>query len=807
MISEQLFYKFSIFGLKTAFVYKTRYRTISYSYADLLRLVRKTASFLHKQGLRKGDHILLYAYNCPQWSVLFLACASLGIVVVPVDFSSLPGFAQTIAQKTKAKAAFFSYMKPLRLKRNYLLEDLFFFVEAMPDYSSKTSVLSDDLLEIVYTSGTTSDPKGVMITHNNIISNLLAMATAAPVKKNTTVLSILPLSHLFEQTIGFLVPLFFGATIVYSASLKPNALLQAFRDEHITTMVTVPAFLQSLRDAILRTLGPKNTSLFLGLQRFTKSLPLQLRRLFFQRVYKKIGHSFSSFVVGGAPLDRSLEDFWESLGVQVLQGYGLTETSPVVSCNTFTTKKPYTVGKVLPGVQVKLNAEGEILVKGASVTQGYYANSKKTKESFSNGWYMTGDYGMLDEDGYLVLKGRKKNIILSSSGLNVHPEDIEQVLLQQLEVKDCCVLGIERAGVTTITAVVLPKTPSLHKASLLQTINKALAPHQQVQDLVLWREQDFPRTTSLKIKRQEVLAKLDKQKTLPTPPTTSNKLYALLAQVTHQPLSKIREHAFLTKDLQLDSLRRVELLSALEDEYGVDIEESSITDKTKVKDIEQLLKTAQKNNHVPLIKEWQLSSPVIFLRMCLQSLLFPLISIFTPLRVKGILHLEKPSILVCNHTSHFDTFTILRTLPFSLRRKVTVAAAADYFFSNWFFSFLSRLILNAYPFSRTSNVKKSLEATGELLDNGYSILIYPEGTRTVTGHMNPFKVGIGLLASQMQVPLIPLRLDGLFQVLPKNASVPRRSKVTLRIGAPFSVRQTDSYLFITKHIEQQVKAL
>jgi len=806
VISEQLFHNFSTFGLKTAFVYKTRYRTISYSYADLLRLIRQTAFFLRQQGLKKGDKIMLYAYNCPQWSVLFLACASLGIVVVPVDFSSLPEFAETIAQKTKAKVGFFSYLKPLQLRRTYLLEDLFFLVEQLHEYTLHTTVRPDDLLEIVYTSGTTSDPKGVLITHNNIVSNLLAMATVAPLEKNTTLLSILPLSHLFEQTIGFLVPLFFGATMVYSASLKPNALLQAFRDEHITTMVTVPAFLQSLRDAILRTLGPRSTSLFSRLQRFTKSLPLQIRRLFFPGVYTKLGHSFRSFVVGGAPLDHTLEFFWDSLGVRVLQGYGLTETSPVISCNTFTAKKSSTVGKILPGVQVRFSAEGEILVKGESVTQGYYADNKKTKDSFSNGWYITGDYGALDADNYLVLKGRKKNIILSSSGLNVHPEDIERVLLQQPEVKDCCVLGIDHTGVTTITAVVLPKT-SLHKSSFLQTVNTSLAPHQQVQDLVLWKEQDFPRTTSLKIKRQEVLARLHQQKHLPVLPATSNKLYDLLVQVTHQPLSKIRERACLTKDLQLDSLRRVELLSALEDEYGVDIEESSITDKTTVKDVEQLLKTAQKSNHIPLVKQWQLSSPIVFLRLCLQTLLFPLISIFTPLHVRGALHLERPSLLVCNHTSHFDTFTILRALSYFQRRKVAVAAAADYFFTNWFFSFLSRLVLNAYPFSRTSNVKRSFETTGYLLDRGYSILIYPEGTRTVTGRMNSFKVGIGLLASQMQVPVIPLRLDGLFHVLPKHALLPRRSKVLFHRGAPFSVRQTDSYLSITKQIEERVKTL
>jgi long-chain acyl-CoA synthetase len=485
----------------------------SLTYSALQQRVHAFAGYLQQQAISKGDRLLLWSPSRIDWLVAYLGALLVGMVVVPLDVNSREDFLCRLAETTEAKLLVTTRKAYNGLKHPPLpLLDIDDLPQAPLLPEQLPTIDEQDLAELVFTSGTTGQPKGVMLTHRNIASNAKAAIQVFPITSSDRALSILPLSHMFELTID-LALIHAGASIVYARSLSPDTLLKLFATQHATVMVLVPQALQLFLNGVEREVRRQHKEKqWETLHAIAKYMPFALRPLLFRAVHQRFGGHFRFFVSGGAYLPPELGRRWEQMGFRVIQGYGTTECSPVVSANPYNDHSIESVGKALPGIEVRIADDGEILVRGPNVTPGYWKNPEATAAALRNGWYATGDLGYLDSHKNLHIKGRKKNIIVLPNGLNVYPEDVEIALQAQDALKDTVVIGLEEHGQgPEVHAILLMEDGDRAKAkAIIQQANKQLAPHQQIKSFTIWPEQDFPRTHTLKVKRQEVLAQLSK---------------------------------------------------------------------------------------------------------------------------------------------------------------------------------------------------------------------------------------------------------------------------------------------------------
>jgi long-chain acyl-CoA synthetase len=482
---------------------------VSYTYAELQAKVYAFTGYLQEQQFVKGQRIMLWAPSRVDWMIAFLGTLLAGGVVVPLDNNSKEDFIERIAQTTGATHLITTSKQYAMLKNSTLsLIDLDNLPQGTFDAAALPEVKGDDLAELVFTSGTTGQPKGVMLSHWNIASDAMAALEVVKITQEDRTLSILPLSHMFEMTIE-IAEFHGGASILYARSLVPDTLLKLLGTQGVTCMVLVPQALQLFMNGIERQVRmQKKVKQWEWLHRVARRLPFGMRRLLFGAVHKRFGGHFRFFVSGGAYLPPKLAERWENMGFRIMQGYGATECSPVVSVTRHEDHTYESIGQPLPGMEVKIAEDGELLVHGPNVAQGYWKNPEATAAAFQDGWYYTGDLGSKDEKGRLYLKGRKKNLIVLANGLNVYPEDIENVLLNHPAIKDAVVIGLmEKDEGPTVYGILLMDDPSQAKATIAQT-NKQLASHQQIRGYSIWPEKDFPRTPSLKVKRPEVMEKL-----------------------------------------------------------------------------------------------------------------------------------------------------------------------------------------------------------------------------------------------------------------------------------------------------------
>lgn len=494
-------------GPEPALSYQPRYRTEVWTYDRLWQESEAVACWLSEHGVGKGDRVALWAHNSPWWVASFFGAMRLGAIVVPLDVRSSPEFVERVVTQSDPKLALLSQLTRDSWNRDtptFLVEDF----ETVPEKKTglgPIDVCPKDVAELVFTSGTTGEPKGVILTHQNITSNARGAHQVIPDLPYFRLLSILPLSHMFEQTIGLILPLLRGASIFYPPSRQSTILFRAFQQQSITTVLAVPQALQLFMDAIEREVKKQGQEeRWNRLLAIAARLPLESRRFLFRNVHRRLGGEFKFFVSGGAPIDPDLVTKWGLLGIRVLQGYGATETAPVVTATGFDDHDPRTVGKAVPGVQLRIAPDGEVLVKGPNVSPGYWNNPEATAEVFQDGWYRTGDLGYFDSRGDLNLRGRKKNMIVLPNGMNVYPEDIENALLEEPGLTDAVVIGRERDGDLELHAILLLQGDADPEAIVKRT-NKRLAAHQRLKGHTVWPEKDFPRTHTLKAKRDEML--------------------------------------------------------------------------------------------------------------------------------------------------------------------------------------------------------------------------------------------------------------------------------------------------------------
>lgn len=485
-------------------------RMSSLTYRAVLERAQGFAGYLQHLHIEKNDCLMIWSPSRSDWLVAYLGTLMLGAVIVPLDVNSKEDFLLRIAETTNAKLLITTQKQFAGLKQTSLpLVDLDALPQATMDATKLPEVHEDDLAELVFTSGTTGQPKGVMLSHRNIASNATAAVTFINMTAEDRALSILPLSHMFELTVEIAL-IHCGASIVYARSLVPDTLLRLLSSQEITCSVLVPQALQLFLNGIEREVRrQKREKQFEQLLKIAAMLPFGWRRYLFGAVHKRFGGHFRFFVSGGAYLPPTLAQRWENLGFRVMQGYGATECSPIISATPYRDHTLDSVGKPLKGVQIRIAEDGEILVHGPNVALGYWKNPDATAASFKDGWYYTGDLGYRDDKNNLYLKGRKKNLIVLANGLNVYPEDIENVLQANPLVKDAAVFGLMHQDQgPEVHAVLLMEDTRKAKTAIQQT-NKQLASHQQIRAFTIWPEEDFPRTHTLKVKRLDVLSKLE----------------------------------------------------------------------------------------------------------------------------------------------------------------------------------------------------------------------------------------------------------------------------------------------------------
>ncbi|HLI26565.1 MAG TPA: AMP-binding protein [Chloroflexota bacterium] len=495
------------FGALPAMTLRDPRRGFTWTYDELVAYAAGVARWLAAQGIGHGDRVILWGPSQPIWGGVYYGCLLVGAIVVPLDFRSAPDFVARVVAKTRPKLQIVGpTQQPASTVPAVRFADLPPLDPTLP--TPRPLATPDDLAVVVFTSGTTGVPKGVMLTHRNIVSNVRAILEVVQSEPRYRLLSILPLSHMFEQTVGLNAVLSGGASLVYLGTLRPETIFEALGAERITCMLVVPQVLQLFMQAIEREVRRSGRErVWRWLHRVAPYLPLAARRRLFRPVHERLGGRLEWFASGGAYLDPRLWRKWENLGIKVINAYGTTEAAPAITANSLERRNPYSVGRPLSCNAVRIAEDQEILVRGPNITPGYWEDPAATAAAFRDGWYCTGDLGRL-RAGELYLIGRKKNLIVLPSGENVYPEDIENLLLQEPSITDAVVLGLPRPdGDIEVHAVLLTEAPQEALAAV-KRVNRKLALHQRVRGTTIWPDADFPRTLTMKPRRDDILARL-----------------------------------------------------------------------------------------------------------------------------------------------------------------------------------------------------------------------------------------------------------------------------------------------------------
>jgi long-chain acyl-CoA synthetase len=858
---------FERWGEECAYVFPRGYRHERWSYGRVAGVAYQFARELEARKIAKGDAVVLWSENCAEWVAAFLGCALCGVVVVPVDDGATPDFARKVSAQVKTRLVICRRERAVSLGEagtsgergeGMAILDPRELAGTIAQRSSErfrpAEILPADPLEIVFTSGTTAEPKGVVLSHANVVGNLAPIESEIGkyLKYERFVhpirfLNLLPLSHVFGQFLGIFLPPLLGGTVVFADTFNPTEVMTTIHRERVSVLVAVPRMIESLKQKVERDLegssgsGGRESHLRKSLAERLSASDGQhfLRRWWsFRDVRRRFGWKFWAMISGGAALDRETEEFWHRLGYAVVQGYGLTETTSLISLNhPFHTSRG-SIGKVLPGREMKLADDGEILVRGSGVASGYW-NGREVRSVANegdDGWYRTGDLGALDEQGNLYFKGRKKEVIVTPGGMNIYPQDLEAALRKQAEVRDCLVIGLERGGNAEACAVLILRDRSAGEARAREVVaraNATLAEYQRMRTWFVWPEEDFPRSATQKPRRNAIAAAVEASLAGRPVENTASPLRELLTSITGRAPQNFSPDANLESGLGLSSLERVELLSALEDRYQIDLSETSFANVATVGDLERLLQgqtesgaTAQdigsggravpdatrdrgdvrgvgreqRRFHYP---RWTLRWPTTWLRLVVHyGLARPAMLLLGWPRVIGRENLRGvrgPLLVVSNHVADVDIGFIQVALPARIRHKLATATRGEdlerlrspaasrgllrgiYDRLQWV---LGVSLLNLFPLPREAGFRKSFGYAGEAVDRGYSILVFPEGKHSTDGAISTFRSGVGLLANNLRVPVLPMRIDGLFEIKKAGKKFAAPGKIQVRIGKP-----------------------
>jgi long-chain acyl-CoA synthetase len=825
-------------------------RVVRWSYARLAQTACQFARALESFGVGKGDRVLFWGENSPEWVAAFFGCLLRGAVVVPLDEQSAPGFVQRVQRQVEARLVLCGesqarhIQEDVRLLKFDQLSETISQLSPAP-YSSAETIATLDLAEIIFTSGTTAEPKGVCLTHANLLANVAPLETEInkylkferpfhPIR----FLCLLPLSHVFGQFMGMFVPRLLFGEVFFQSSFNPSEIIATVKRERVSVVSLVPRQLETLREKIERDVAATGRAEDFQ-RRFAEAEGKHFlwRWLLFRDIHRKFGWKFWAFVSGGATLDEETESFWNRLGFAVVQGYGMTETASLVTVSHPFKIRRGSIGKTLPGQELKLDESGEILVRGANVSGGYWQGAGHAAAS-DEGWLRTGDVGEMDAEGNIFFKGRKKDVIVTAAGLNIYPDDLEAALNHQPEIKTSCVIGVDGAQGPEPLAVLILRNESADPVEAIKRANAQLSPSQQIRRWFVWNDPDFPRTPTRKVRKQVVKEKILTSVTPSSirPDRTGgsgggSSLIDLITSISGDRaslLTKPGAKANLSSDLKLDSLGRVQLLSAIEDRYQIELDEAALTPSTTLEDIERMIhqgSSVESAANYPYPK-WARRWPITWLRILAYYLLIaPFVRLMCWPRVVGLERLRGlrgPVLFIANHISMVDPGMILCALPFRFRSRLAIAMGGERLRglrrgqegTNWLSRLLDPLkyalvvtVFNVFALPQKSGFRRGFAFAGEAADKGYNLLVFPEGRTTDDGQMKPFMNGIGLLTENLDLPVVPIKIEGLFDLKAQRRYFSRPGTVTVTCGEPVKFDHGTDPARITLELEQRVRAL
>jgi len=827
------------YGAKTALQMKQGDTWVRYSYNDVHALAGHMGWHWRQNGLHPGERVLLFSENKPEWGIAYFAAMVAGATVVPIDRQTPPREIWALARFTKARAILCSEESISVLGAGDDIEVFLWNIdnygrsfgeEPLPespinsdsDPPSWATVEPNTMASIIFTKGTAVDPRGAMLTHGNFVSDLLALADVLRAYRTDQFLSLLPLNHALEFTGGFLMPFYAGATITYADTLKTRVLVDLMSETNTTCILSVPRIFRLLYERLRKTAEPSIDGN--GAGRPSETVIGRLRLL----------------VSGGAALSPDLYEAYRQMGLTIYEGYGLTETAPILTVNPPERSKPASVGQPLPGIDLHIKQPdddgcGEVVVRGPNVMAGYLENPIASAEYLRDGWLYTGDIGRLDEDNYLYITGRIKDLIVTGAGKNVYPDEVECFYQSVPYTKEFRIVGVLTSQTMSedIHAVLVPDWDAYpgaqdietYRADVIETvqaISKSLPSYQRIQHVHIWdgqipdeedgqqRRARYRTMLSEKIQSEQNGATettVDDED--PAGVTWDQAVYGVIGQLTNRPVAELIVKPNRSLDDLMDSLMRLELLAALETRFNTTIPD---TKALQVHTVQDVLNTVQHSINPDASVVSGIDRPVDTSaywekvlhdengtakkqrpRRGLAQRVFWFVGrlmyhTYFGLTYRGLEHLPKNSsfIVAANHCSHLDSGAIITALWRKVDR-MSILGAKDYFFDTplktWFF----KTIMDAVPFDRHENVVSGLQVSSQVLSPTTPILIYPEGTRSITGELQPLKVGLGLLAFELNVPIVPAYIRGTFQALPKGRSIPRSSRIEVAFGPPIEM--------------------
>ena len=838
-----------------AIVSHTGNRSLPSTYPELAELSARFAAEFTRRGIQPGERILLCGQNSAGWIAAFYGCMLRGIIVVPLDAAGEPGFAQRVLAETTPRLL---VGDPSLLQKLIPSDVSALALDATalpaPDYTPAPNLNRDTPLQIIFTSGTTSEPKGIVHTHGNVLASL------DPIEREVAkyrcyarpfhplrFLHTLPLSHVFGQFMGLWVPPLLAAEVHFESRLDAPRLIQIIHDQRISVLAAVPRVLELLRSHLTRVAHT------LEYRVNAAEHVSALRRWWrFRTQHRLFGWKFWAFVCGGATLAPDLEQFWTGLGFALVQGYGMTETTALVTLNhPFHTARG-SIGKPLAGREVRVAEDGEIMVRGESIANTEWRSGQAQPRAAEEGWLRTGDLAARNENGELVFAGRKSDIIVTAAGLNVHPQDLEAVLTRQPGVRDACAFAFDSgAGPQPATALLMSDASQAEGA--VASANGTLAEYQQIRRWIVWPDPDFPRTSTGKVKRREVAAPAALAwRSTGEVADGDDALLQALGAMPGARVENLSDQSRLREDIGLDSLGLVELQSALEQRFAVEIPEDAWQQARTVGDLRGLIHSQPRISpsepaaratsgvagaslaEVPVSRQavdtttyprWPWSAPVRWLRIAfLECVAIPLTHLLVAPRVdrSRAIAAQKPLLIVGNHVTAFDLPIMLYGLPAHIRRHTAVAMAGG-LLTGWRHARVERhawsrpltplaywlvtALFDVFPLPQGAGFRRSFAHAGAALDQGMSVILFPEGRRSADGTLGSFQTGIGLLARDSAAPVLPVAIVGLGELKQRRRRWFRSGTVTIRVGEPITIRAGESPQEFTARLEARVCGL
>ncbi|MEI8350560.1 MAG: AMP-binding protein [Candidatus Omnitrophota bacterium] len=838
-----------------------------WTYGQIEDLSARIGAFLINEGFRKGDFAAICIENRPEWAIIYLGIMTAGLACVPLDPQLTEQEIENLINDCAAKIIFVSKaifqtknIQKIKAVLNKIVildldigQDNLIGLAQIKSTSSVgvawPEVIPEDVASLIYTSGTTGSPKGVMLTHKNLCSDFQSIDKLKLFSDKDTFISILPLHHAYPFMITLITPLFCRARVTYTSSLRSDELLNLMREARVTVLVGVPQLFSLFYTNILEKIKLMPFLLKVPLFGLIEILwqirrfsGINLSKLVLSKMHWPFGRALRFFACGGAKLNEEAARFLAKLGFTILEGYGLTETSPVVTFNPLKRQKIGSVGKVIPDVELKIDnpdakGMGEVAIKGPNVMKGYYNRIQETLSVLRDGWFYSGDMGYIDKDGYLYITGRKKEIIVLSSGKNIYPEEIEACYTKSPYIKEMCVLGVGEVEEDRLAAVVVPEADYYRKAGLvdlnsvirweLENLSEGLAPYKRIKGYIIVK-QDLPRTRLGKIKRHEVKSKyLDELKGINSKgvmgeiPVTDEDLRLQSCSVGKKIIEALKKNVKLERqiypsdhielDLGIDSLGRVELIITLEQTLNIRIPNELMTKVFTVKElileIEKLVPSEgvqresiqelksqtlwneilNENPAKNIIKKLNLApnSMTVLGMLLFSKILRLMFRLIWGLKVDGAENISRTGkcILCVNHSSYLDAFIVEASMPASLRK--------DLFFVGFRAYFEQPLIKNIIKYIRVIPIDpgmhfvEAMQASSYVLRNDKIVCIFPEGQRTIDGNVKEFKKGVGILAKELNVALVPVLITGSYESWPRTKSLPRPHPIKITFGKPF----------------------